>query len=268
MSKIQVSKIKVLVLIALATAVSACNFSFSTARITEAQTSKAVNANKEAVNPTTVFEPTDVVHCVVKLANAPSSTKVRAKWHIVNVKGQKPDEKLAETTIDEVGSNNIIDFNYTPGSNGLPAGEYKVDVYLNPKDTSEDKPAKTVNFTVKSTVARAAEPQIVKAYLATDPAGDDEVTGFEAGTGAFYSNIVFQGPTDGTKVTGKWIAEQVGDIAPNTELRTMSYTMKGKEDIAKFSLTYPKGFDAGRYRIEIYLNDSTVPVTTLPFAVE
>ncbi len=262
------SKIKVLVLIALATAVSACEFSFSTARIADAQTSKSVNANKEAVNPTTVFEPTDVVHCVVKLANAPSDTKIRARWHVVNVPGQNPDEKLAETNLDEIGSNSIIDFNYTPGPAGLPAGDYKVDVFLNPKDKGEDKPAKTVTFSVKSTVARAAEPQISRAYLTSDPSGDDEVTGYEAGTGAFYSNVVFQGPANGTKVTGKWIAEQVGDIAPNTELRSMSYTMKGKEDIAKFSLTYPKGFDAGRYRIEIYLNDSTAPATTLPFAVE
>jgi hypothetical protein len=263
-----VSKIKVLVLIGLATAASACQFSFSTARIIDAQTSKAVNDKKEAVNPATVFEPTDVVHCVVRLANAPADTKVRAKWHIVNVQGQKPDEKLAETTIDEIGSNNIIDFNYTPGPAGLPAGDYKVDVYLNPKDTGEDKPAKTVTFTVKPTIAKSAEPQIVKAYLAADPEGDDEVKGYEAGTNAFYSNVVFRGPTDGTKVTGKWIAEQVGDIAPNTELRAMSYTLKGKEDIAKFSLTYPKGFDAGRYRIEIYINDSTVPATAVPFAVE
>ena len=262
------SKIKVLVLIALATALSACQFSFSTARIVDAQTSKAVNENKEAVNPTSVFEPTDVVHCVVRLGNAPSDTKVRARWHVVNVQGQKPDEKLAETTIDAVGSNNIIDFNYTPGPAGLPAGDYKVDVYLNPKDDGKDKPEKTVTFSVKPTVARATEAQIARAYLAADPEGNTEVKGYKAGADAFYSNVVFRSPASGTKVTGKWVAEQVGDMAPNTELRTMSYTMKGIEDIAKFSLTYPKGFDAGRYRIEIYLNDSTVPATTLPFTVE
>lgn len=262
------SKIKIFVLIALATAASACQFSFSTARIVDAQTSKSVNENKEAVNPTSVFEPTDVVHCVVRLGNAPKDTKVRAKWLVANVQGQKPDEKLAETTIDEVGSNNIIDFNYTPGPAGLPAGDYKVDVYLNPKDRGEDKPAKTVTFSVKPTVARAAEAQIDRAYLAADADGENEVKGYEAGADAFYTHVVFRGPANGTKVTGKWIAEQVADIAPNTQLRSMSYTMKGKEDIAKFSLTYPKGFDAGRYRIEIYLNDSTVPATTLPFAVE
>ena len=263
------SKIKVFVLIALATAASACQFSFSTARIVDAQTSKAVNENKEAVNPTTVFEPTDVVHCVVRLGNAPSDTKVRARWHVVNVQGQKPDEKLAETTIDAVGSNNIIDFNYTPGPAGLPAGDYKVDIYLNPKDKGEDKPAKTVTFSVKPDVAQSyAHPQIARAYFAAGPEGDNEVKGYKAGADAFYCNVVFRSPASGTKVTGKWVAEQVGDMAPNTELRTMSYTMKGIEDIAKFSLTYPKGFDAGRYRIEIYLNDSTVPATTLPFAVE
>ena len=257
------SKIKVLVLIALATAVSACQFSFSTARIVDAQTSKAVNESKEAVNPTSVFEPTDVVHCVVRLGNAPSDTKVRARWHVVNAPGQKPDEKLGETTIDAGGSNNIIDFNYTPGPEGLPAGDYKIDVYLNPKDKGEDKPAKTVTFSVKS-----SGPRIVKAYLLADPESDNEVKGYEAGTDTFYSRIAFQGPTDGTKVTGRWVYEQVGDTAPNTEIRSTSYTLKGKENIATFTLRLPTGFEAGRYRLEIYLNDSTAPATAIPFAVE
>lgn len=44
----------------------------------------------------------------------------------------------------------------------------------------------------------------------------------------------------------------MSDIPPNTELRAMSYIFKGKENIARFSLTYPKGFGAGRYRIDIY----------------
>ena len=57
----------------LAAALSACQFSFSTARIADAQMSKAVNEKKEAVNPTNVFDATDKIHCVVKFVNAPSS---------------------------------------------------------------------------------------------------------------------------------------------------------------------------------------------------
>lgn len=261
------SRIKIFVSIMLAAALSACQFSFSTARIADAQMSKAVNEKKEAVNPTNVFDATDKIHCVVKLANAPSSTKIRAQWLVVNAEGQTPNQKLDETTMNEIGENNIIDFFYTPSPEGLPAGEYKVDVYLNPKDKGEDKPEKTLNFTVKPAASMALGPQVARAFLSADQEGETEVTQYEAGTGAFYVNVLVRGATPGTRITGKWIAEQVADIAPNTEVRTMSYSFKGKENIARFSLTYPKGFSAGRYRVEIYINDATAPSATLPFEV-
>ena len=260
-------RIRIFVSIMLAAALSACQFSFSTARIVDAQTSKAVNEKKEAVNPTTVFDATDKIHCVVKLANAPSSTKVRAQWFVVNAEGQKPNQKLDETTMNEIGSNNIIDFYYSPAAEGLPAGEYKVDVYLNPKDKGEDKPAKTLNFTVKPAVGMSLGPQVARAFLSTDQEGETEVTRYEAGADAFYINVLIRGASPGTKITGKWVAEQVVDIPPNTEVRTMSYSFKGKENIARFSLTYPKGFSAGRYRVDIYINDATAPSATVPFEV-
>jgi hypothetical protein len=263
-----VSKIRILILIMLAVAASACQFSFSTARIVDAQTSKQVNEKKEAVDLTSVFEATDKIHCVVRLANAPSSTKIRAQWYAVNAQGQKPNEKLDETTMNEIGANNIIDFNYTPSPDGLPAGNYRVDIFLNPKDKGEDKPAKTVTFTVKPTDGMAVGPQVARAFLSTDQEGQIEVTEYEAGTDAFYTNVVIKGAVRGTKVTGKWIAEEVSDVAPNTELRSMSYSLKGKENLARFSLTYPKGFGAGRYRIEIYINDSAESAASVPFAVE
>jgi hypothetical protein len=252
----------------LAAALSACQFSFSTARIVDAQMSKQVNEKKEAINPTTVFEATDKIHCVVRLGNAPSSTKIRAQWFAVNAQGQKPNEKLDETTMDEIGSNNIIDFYYTPPADGLPPGEYKVDIYLNPKDAGENKPEKTVNFTVKPAVGMSSGAGVARAFLSTDPAGQNEVTGYEAGAKAFYTNVVIRGAADGTKITGKWVAEQVADVPANTELRSMSYALKGKENVARFSLTYEKGFAPGRYRIDLYLNDSPGPSASVPFAVE
>ena len=183
----------------LAATLSACQFSFSTARIADAQMSKAVNEKKEAVNPTTVFDATDKIHCVVKLANAPNSTKIRAQWFLVNAEGQTPNQKLDETTMNEIGANNIIDFFYTPSPEGLPAGEYKVDVYLNPKDKGEDKPEKTLNFTVKPTAGTALGPQVARAFLSADQEGETEVTQYEAGTGAFYINVLVRGATPGTK---------------------------------------------------------------------
>jgi hypothetical protein len=129
----------------------ACNVSFSTARIADATLAKDVNADKEAVGPTNTFDPNvPVIHCVVKLANAPDDTKVRAKWSVVNVPGQEPNYKIIESDVDNAGGGkNIVDFTFTPGPKGLPAGEYKVDLYLNPKPEKTDPPAKTLTFTIK-----------------------------------------------------------------------------------------------------------------------
>lgn len=129
----------------------ACNVSFSTARIADATLAKDVTADKEAVGPTTTFDPhIPVIHCVVKLANAPDDTKVRAKWSIVNVQGQEPNSKIVESDVDNAGgAKNIVDFTFTPSAQGLPVGEYKVDLYLNPKPGKDDPPAKTLTFTIK-----------------------------------------------------------------------------------------------------------------------
>ena len=262
-------RIKILVSIMLAATLTACQFSISTARITDAQMSKAVNEKKEAVNPTTVFDATDRIHCVVKLANAPNSTKIMAQWIAVNAQGQQPNQKLDETAVNEIGENNIIDFSYMPGADGLPAGEYRVDVYLNPKDAGESKPEKSLNFTVRPSEAMAGlGAQVARAFMSTDQEGEYEVTEYKAGADAFHANVLIRGATPGTKVTGTWVAEQVSEIPPNTPLREMDHTLKGQENIARFGLTYPKGFSSGRYRIEIYINDAARPSAIVPFQVE
>lgn len=129
----------------------ACNVSFSTARITDATLAKDVNADKDAVGPTNTFDPhVSVIHCVVKLANAPDDTKVRARWSVVNVQGQEPNYKIVESDVDNAGGGkNVVDFTFTPSPQGLPVGEYKVDLYLNPKPGKDDPPAKTLAFTIK-----------------------------------------------------------------------------------------------------------------------
>ncbi len=131
-------------------ATSACNVSYSSAKITDATMAKNVNDKKEAVDPTTSFDPdVPVIHCVVKLANAPEDTKLKARWSVVNATGQEPNSKIADTDIVAGGNNNIVDFTLKPSGDGLPVGEYKVDIYLNPKPEKEEPPAKTLLFSIK-----------------------------------------------------------------------------------------------------------------------
>jgi hypothetical protein len=128
----------------------ACEFKFSTARIADVKMSKEVNDKTEAVNPTTTFESGDpVIHCVVQLANAPDDTKLKARWVAVKAEGIKENEKLAETDITAGGSSNVVDFTLKPSGRGLPPGDYKVDIYLNPESGKENPPDKSLTFNVR-----------------------------------------------------------------------------------------------------------------------
>jgi hypothetical protein len=147
-----------LVLLIVWTCVAAdCNVSYSSAKITDATLTKEVNADKEAIGSANSFEQTvPVIHCVVKLANAPEDTKLKARWSVVNVAGEQPNSKIVESDIDAVGKNNIIDFTFKPNPGGMPAGEYKVDVFLNPQAGKEDQPTKSLPFTIIKSAASPA----------------------------------------------------------------------------------------------------------------
>lgn len=106
---------------------SAC--SFSTARITSAETARGFSANA-AVGVTTTFSPDDnPIHAVVALANAPSDTEVKAIWTAVDAgDGAYVDLLIDETTY--TSGDGVIDFQLT-NNQAWPAGSYKVEIYLN-----------------------------------------------------------------------------------------------------------------------------------------
>lgn len=114
----------------------ACEFSASTAKISEAVMAK----DAEGAQPTTTFSPTDTFFCLVTLANAPDDTSVRAVWTAVEVEGNDPNTLIDESTVDS-GSGNL-EFNLT-NSNPWPVGRYKVDLYLN------EELNQTIEFTVQ-----------------------------------------------------------------------------------------------------------------------
>jgi hypothetical protein len=114
----------------------ACNFSATTANIADAQMSR----DEEGTQLTTTFTPEEVFYVNVDLQNAPDDTAVKAVWTAVQVEGTDPDTKIEETTI-ETGSG-TVNFQLS-NSNLWPAGQYKVDLYI------EDKLEKTVEFRVE-----------------------------------------------------------------------------------------------------------------------
>lgn len=102
----------------------ACSFSASTANIADAYMAR----DEAGDDRTDVFTPTDEFHSIVKLANAPDDTEVKATWYAVEVEGIDPNSQIAEFTLQTGDA--TIPFNLT-NDNPWPAGSYKVDISLN-----------------------------------------------------------------------------------------------------------------------------------------
>jgi hypothetical protein len=115
----------------------ACNFSASTANISEAFMAR----DQEGADPTTVFAQDDIFYCIVQLANAPDDTVVKAVWTAVNVEGEQPDLLIDE--VETTSGDGQLWFELSNSSSLWPLGTYKVDLYLN------DKLDRTLDFSVQ-----------------------------------------------------------------------------------------------------------------------
>ena len=114
-------------LLAIATVSCSVNFSVSTANIKSAKLSASETGSPE----TTVFSPDDMtVYCIVKLANAPDDTVVKAVWTAVDVEGADANTKIDDAEL----KSGDADLTFDLTNNGpWPVGKYKVDLYLNGK---------------------------------------------------------------------------------------------------------------------------------------
>ncbi len=251
-------------LAALAMLSLACGFHFSTARIIEAQLAREVNEKREVVTPTTSFDSNDqVIHAVVRLGAAPDNTKVKARWLVVKAEGIPDHQLVTETSVDAGGSNNVVDFTLTPSETGLPPGDYKVDLYLNPKEGKESQPARTLNFTVK-----ASGPAIAQATMAKRRDGESPTTVFAGDAEKFYCYVQMRGKTAGANVSARWIAVEAQGVDPDFEIDRSQIALDGAQNLINFSLARPaNGWPPGKYRVDLYLGDSPEPVRSLSFNV-
>ncbi len=111
----------------LALAALACSGTISTANIKSAR----LSANESGDPETTVFKQDDfTVYCIVKLANAPSDTVVKAVWTAVDVEGVAPNTLIDQSEL----TSGDAELTFTLTNDQLwPVGQYKVDLYLNDK---------------------------------------------------------------------------------------------------------------------------------------
>ena len=121
----------------------ACNFSASTANISDLSLSK----DQAATQKTNSFAATDTVYAVATISNAPGAVKVRGRLAIEDVEGETagPIPGL-EKTLDLPGSGTAT-FTFSPPPSGWPAGKYKVEVFML-NENGEQKDQKSASFTV------------------------------------------------------------------------------------------------------------------------
>lgn len=88
--------------------------------------------DQDGENVTTTFSPTDVFFAVADLANAPQGTQVEARWTAVDAADTEPNLEFQTQTLDitEESFTGTIYFQLS-NDEGWPAGQYKVDLYLN-----------------------------------------------------------------------------------------------------------------------------------------
>ncbi|MBV8856946.1 MAG: hypothetical protein JOZ02_08460 [Acidobacteria bacterium] len=121
----------------------ACNFSASTANISDLKLSK----DKAATQTTNSFAATETVYAVATISNAPGAVKVKGRLSIEDVEGEQagPVPGL-ETTLDLPGSGTAT-YTFSPPSSGFPKGKYKVEVFML-NENGEQKDQKSASFTV------------------------------------------------------------------------------------------------------------------------
>ena len=105
-----------------------------------------MSTTSDGAQTVTAFAPGDTFYVVADLNNATKGTTVEAKWYAVNVPdyeaGEIGTEEQAVLTIEEDYFTGTVNFSLSNNS-GWPAGEYKVELYLN------GALKHTVNFSVQ-----------------------------------------------------------------------------------------------------------------------
>jgi hypothetical protein len=117
-----------------------------------------------------------------------------------------------------------------------------------------------------ASVGRAGAATI-KVTMTTGP-DEESATSFPADTPKLYAIFKTNGIKSGDKVRGVLIAEDVGTVAPpNTKVLEKTLDLDEDTQDGDFNFSKPTaGWPAGKYRVEIYLNDTLA--TTAKFTIK
>lgn len=122
----------------------ACNFSVSTANLSDLKFGK----DKDASSPTTTFKPEDEIFAVTAVNNAGGKNKVKFRLLFDDVEGAKSGAVAYKLEKElEVDGSRAIWFNFSVPS-GIVPGTYKVETVLSGEDGKEHD-RKIATFTVE-----------------------------------------------------------------------------------------------------------------------
>jgi hypothetical protein len=124
-------------------------------------------------------------------------------------------------------------------------------------DTPKKEAAKLQG--ILASIAQPKGKAVLRAALALDK-DTKPTTEFTSDAPQIYAFFIGEALKAGDKITGAWIAEDVGDAAPkNTKIDEASLTAAMPTDSSAFSLSKPtSGWPVGQYRMDILVNDKVV----------
>lgn len=104
----------------------ACNFSASTANITNAH----MATDESDTTQTAVYSPsTPTFFCFYDLNNAPDGTVVKGVWTLVSAEGYEANSEIDSAEI--TGSDDSYYFSLDRAADEWPIGQYKIDLHIN-----------------------------------------------------------------------------------------------------------------------------------------
>lgn len=114
-----------------------CEFSISTAKITEAVPCKAVDAHKKPISPQDTFSTSDkAIFVSLKAENVPSGTKVHMHWYYEGAEVGTYTAELDESMYLE---------SHLYREEGLLPGTYEAEFYIDDRE----KPDQTIKVVVE-----------------------------------------------------------------------------------------------------------------------
>jgi len=249
------------VALALVVFATGCSFSVSTANIQDAIMTNSIDAEGKPGEEVVSFTAdAAMLYTSAKLMNAPDNTQIRIVWTYVT-----GNEAMGEITVDSGDiSDRYVYSNYEPTAL-LPAGDYQVEYFIDERE----EPDATVKFVIIDSVAKAETTD--GAFLEdTHMTSSVDASGMPvdsistvASTGTWYVSSILRNTQAYTILHYVWY-DTNGNVVDSFDLDP-----QGATDVYIFgSFVLASVAPSGQYRVEIYIDDASVPAAAVDFNVK